>query len=107
MKLPPPTGYLCAKLAVAFLFLGRIALAQDDRSNGNDVSALKAQIQGLEKQQQEYQDRITAMESEMMKSLESKANSGSILNTSVLTDAGGEESSGADAGRVFPEIADP
>jgi maltoporin len=70
-------------------------VAQDNSSsNSNDVSALKAQIESLQKKQQEYQDRITSMESEM-KSLESKAESGSILNTRVLTDADGKEVSAA------------
>jgi maltoporin len=90
MKLRPPTGRLCAKVAAAFLFTGSIALAQDNSSNNNDVSALKAQIESLQKQQQQYQDRITSMEAEM-KSLESKADSGSILNTRILTDANGTE----------------
>jgi maltoporin len=94
MKLPPPTGSLCAKLAIAFFCTGSLALAQDNSSSSNDVSALKVEIQNLEKKQQEYQDRITSMEGEM-KSLESKAESGSILNTRVLTDADGKEVSAA------------
>jgi maltoporin len=61
------------------------------QSNQNDVSALKSQMQ---KMQKEYEDRISAMEAEM-KSLESKADSGSILNTRVLTDADGKEVSAA------------
>jgi maltoporin len=91
MKSRPPTGSLCAKLAIAFLCTGSLCLAQDNSSgNNNDVSALKAQIQSLQKQQQQYQDRITSMEAEM-KALESKADSGSILNTRILTDADGKE----------------
>jgi maltoporin len=61
------------------------------QSNQNDVSALKSQMQ---KMQKEYEDRISSMEAEM-KSLESKADSGSILNTRVLTDADGKEVSAA------------
>jgi maltoporin len=61
------------------------------QSNPNDVSALKTQMQ---KMQKEYEDRITAMEAEM-KALESKADSGSILNTRILTDADGKEVSAA------------
>ena len=57
------------------------------QSNQNDVSALKTQMQ---KMQKEYEDRISAMEAEM-KSLESKADTGSILNTRILTDADGKE----------------
>jgi maltoporin len=57
------------------------------QSNPNDVSALKTQMQ---KMQKEYEDRISAMEAEM-KSLESKADTGSILNTRILTDADGKE----------------
>jgi maltoporin len=60
------------------------------QSNQNDVSALKSQMQ---KMQKEYEDRISAMEAEM-KTLESRADSGSILNTRVLTDADGKEVSG-------------
>jgi chromosome segregation ATPase len=70
-------------------------LAQDNNnsSNGNDVSALKAEIQSLQKQQQQYQDRITSMESQM-NALESKADSGTILNTRILSDADGKEIEG-------------
>ncbi|MBV9875382.1 MAG: carbohydrate porin [Verrucomicrobia bacterium] len=60
---------------------------QNSGQNQNDVSALKTQMQ---KMQKEYEDRISAMEAEM-KSLESKADTGSILNTRVLTDADGKE----------------
>jgi cell division protein FtsB len=91
MKLRPPTESLCATLAAAFLCTGSVCLAQDGSSN--DVSALKAQIQSLQKQQQQYQDRITSMESEMQ-SLESKAQSGTILNTRLLTDANGVAADG-------------
>src|SRR5580700_2638790 len=98
MKFSPPTGYLCTKLAVAFLWTGSVCLAQDNSSSNNDVSALKTQMQKMQSEydaqvqkiQKEYEDRITAMESEM-KALESKADSGSILNTRVLTDADGKE----------------
>src|SRR5260221_6049662 len=99
MKLRPPTGPLCAKLAVAFLCTGSACLAQDN--NRNDVSALKAQMQKMQSEnqtqmqrmQKEDEDRITQMESEM-KSLESKADTGSILNTRILTDADGKEIEG-------------
>jgi maltoporin len=110
MKLRPPTGPLCAKLAIAFLCTGSACLAQDNSSN--DVSALKAQMQKMQLENQaqmqklhsedqtqmqrmekEYEDRITQMESEM-KSLESKADTGSILNTRILTDADGKEIEG-------------
>jgi maltoporin len=102
MKFSPPTGYLCAKLAVAFLWTGSVCLAQDNSNNGNDVSALKTQMQKMQsdydaqvnKIQKEYEDRITAMEAEM-RALESKADSGSILNTRILTDADGKEVSAA------------
>jgi maltoporin len=98
MKFSPPTASLCAKLAVAFLWTGSVCLAQDNSSSNNDVSALKTQMQKMQSEydaqvqkiQKEYEDRITAMESEM-KALESKADSGSILNTRVLTDADGKE----------------
>ena len=59
-------------------------------SDSSDVSALKAQ---MEKMQKQYEDRISAMESKMQ-SLESKADSGSILNTHVLTDDNGKQYEG-------------
>jgi hypothetical protein len=73
MKFSPPTGSLCAKLAVAFLWTGSVCLAQDNSNNGNDVSALKTQMQKMQsdydahvnKIQKEYEDRIAAMEAEM------------------------------------------
>jgi maltoporin len=46
--------------------------------------------------QKEYEDRIAAMESKMQ-SLESKAESGSILNTHVLTDDNGKQYEGKGA----------
>src|SRR6476659_4190892 len=52
----------------------------------NDVDALKTQMNQMQKQ---YEQRIEAMEGKM-KALESNANSGSILNTRVLTDAEGK-----------------
>lgn len=51
------------------------------------IDALKAQMQQMQKQ---YEQRIDAMESQM-KTLESKADQGSILNTRVLTDSNGTE----------------
>src|SRR5258708_34638511 len=44
----------------------------------------------MNQMQRQYEQRIEAMEAKM-KSLESNANSGSILNTRVLTDADGKE----------------
>jgi maltoporin len=56
----------------------------------NDVDALKAQMNQM---QQTYEKRIEAMEAKM-KAIEANANSGSILNTRVLTDADGKEGPG-------------
>ena len=98
----PPNGQSWLPVAAALLLTGSFSLAQDNSQaqNGtkqdNEVSALKAQIQSLQKQQQQYQDRITSMEGEM-RSLESKAESGSILNTRVLTDANGVATEGSSA----------
>jgi len=50
-----------------------------------------AQVQKMQKQ---YEDRISAMEAEM-KALESKSDSGSILNTRIITDADGKGVEGA------------
>src|SRR5438132_6830682 len=52
----------------------------------NDVDSLKTQMNQMQRQ---YEQRIEAMEAKM-KTLESNANSGSILNTRVLTDADGK-----------------
>jgi maltoporin len=65
-------------------------LFAQQNSDSSDVSALKAQ---MEKMQQQYEDRISAMESKMQ-SLESKAESGTILNTRVLTDDNGKQYEG-------------
>src|SRR5260370_1355875 len=54
------------------------------------VDALKTQMNQMQRQ---YEQRIEAMEAKM-KSLESNANGGSILNTRVLTDADGKEGPG-------------
>ena len=64
----------------------------------NDVAALKAQMQQMQKQ---YEQRIESMESKM-KSLESKADQGSILNTRVLTDANGTSWAGKEEGKGGP-----
>jgi hypothetical protein len=98
MKSRPPAESLCAKIIAAFLLTGApLCLAQDNSNTNNsnasnrdnEVSALKAQIETLQKREKGYQDRITDMESQMQ-ALESKADSGSILNTRVLTDADGK-----------------
>src|SRR5258705_9391492 len=73
--------------SLALLTSGAIYAQNSDPS---DVSALKAQ---MEKMQKQYEDRISAMESKMQ-SLESKADSGSILNTHVLTDDNGKQYEG-------------
>src|SRR5260221_1036178 len=89
MKFMLPSSKFCATTAVAFFFVnGSVVLAQDD--NRNDVSALKTQMQQMQK---EYEDRITSLEA-TVKSLQSTNQSGSILNTHVLTDADGKEVEG-------------
>jgi maltoporin len=66
----------------------------------SDIAALKAQMQQMQKQ---YEQRIDAMEAQM-KSLESKADQGSILNTRVLTDSNGTEMGGKEGkGAVLDE----
>src|SRR5260221_13102122 len=89
MKFMLPSSKFCATTAVAFFFVnGSVVLAQDD--NRNDVSALKTQMQQMQK---EYEDRITSLEA-TVKSLQSPNQSGSILNPHVLTDADGKEVEG-------------
>jgi maltoporin len=92
-RLPGFRPLLAASLTL--LASGGLLAQSADQNTGqntqNDVSALKSQMQ---KMQKEYEDRISAMEAEM-KALESKADSGSILNTRILTDADGKEISAA------------
>src|SRR5258708_12478792 len=88
-------------LVASLTLLASGGLFAQNSDTQNDVSALKAQMQKMESENQsqmqrmekEYEERITSMESEM-KSLESKADTGSILNTRILTDADGKEIEG-------------
>src|SRR5258708_4241386 len=73
--------------SLALLTSGAIYAQNSDSS---DVSALKAQMERMQKQ---YEDRISAMESKMQ-SHESQADHGSILNTHVLTDDNGKQYEG-------------
>src|ERR1700682_1848712 len=78
-----------------FTLVAGIALLTTDalfaQSAGqSDVDALKAQMNQMQRQ---YEQRIESMEGKM-KALESNANSGSILNTRILTDANGKEMAG-------------
>jgi len=80
---------LKASLVASLALLTSGALYAQNSDSG-DVNALKAQ---MEKMQKQYEDRISAMESKMQ-SLESKADSGSILNTHVLSDDNGKQYEG-------------
>src|SRR6266403_4754009 len=81
------------------LFASVTVYAQN--SGADDIAALKAQIEKMQKEsearteqmQRQYEDRISALEGEVQ-SLRSKADSGSILNTHVLTDADGKQYEG-------------
>src|SRR5258708_8110681 len=87
----PASSYLRRNLRV--LFVAGLALsvaAKAYAQDSSDVAALKAQ---MEKMQKQYEDRISAIEAKMQ-SFESKADSGSILNTHVLTDADGKQYAG-------------
>jgi maltoporin len=94
-----PLG-LTASFVVGFaLFASATVYAQN--SGADDIAALKAQIEKMQKEseartermQRQYEDRISALEGEVQ-SLRSKADSGSILNTHVLTDADGKQYEG-------------
>src|SRR6516164_386051 len=81
---PGLRGLKCTlALSLTVLTTGALFAQSADQS---DVSALKSQ---MEKMQRQYEQRISAMEAQM-KSLESKADSGSILNTRILTDSDGK-----------------
>src|SRR3984893_16259670 len=85
-------------LVASLTLLASGGLFAQNSDSSNDVSALKAQMQKMQSEnqtqmqrmQKEYEDRISSMEAEM-KALESKADTGSILNTRILTDADGKE----------------
>src|SRR5205823_2476634 len=80
-------------LAAGLSLLAPGALFAESADQG-DVAALKAQMQQMQKQ---YEQRIESMESKM-KSLESRADQGSILSTRVLTDSNGTEWAGKEKG---------
>lgn len=65
----------------------------------NDVNALKAQMNQMQKQ---YEKRIEAMEAKM-KALEVNEASGSILNTHILTDSEGKAMEGKGPGPMLDE----
>jgi hypothetical protein len=87
-RLIPPWGHLRAPVTAVYLLTASgywlnasgSPAQENSNSEGNELSALKTE---MEKMQKEYENRISAMEAEM-KALESKSDSGSILNTRVL-----------------------
>ncbi|HXM25545.1 MAG TPA: carbohydrate porin [Chthoniobacterales bacterium] len=93
----PPRTYFRYGLVTLLSLLTVPTLFAQQTSDSSDVSALKAQMEKVQQQnqqmQKEYEDRIAAMESKMQ-SLESKADSGTILNTRVLTDDNGKQYEG-------------
>ena len=92
---------LKASLATTLALFATSASLHAQNSDSSDVAALKAQIEKMQQQsqaqmehmQKQYEDRISTMEAEV-ESLKSKADSGSILNTHVLTDADGKQYEG-------------
>ncbi len=92
---------LKASLAATLALFATSASLHAQNSDSSDVAALKAQIEKMQQQsqaqmehmQKQYEDRISTMEAEV-ESLKSKADSGSILNTHVLTDADGKQYEG-------------
>ncbi len=86
---PPRLRGLKLTLVAGMALLTTDALFAQSAGQG-DVDSLKTQMNQMQRQ---YEQRIEAMEAKM-KALESNANSGSILNTRVLTDADGKEMPG-------------
>jgi maltoporin len=89
MDSPVGTPRFCG---LKFTLVAGLALLTTDAlfaqsADQSDMDALKAQMNQMQKQ---YEQRIEAMEAQM-KALESNQNSGSILNTRVLTDSNGKE----------------
>jgi maltoporin len=93
----PPRTYFRYGLVTLLSLLTVPTLFAQQTSDSSDVSALKAQMEKMQQQnqqmQKEYEDRIATMESKMQ-SLESKADSGSILNTHILADDNGKQYEG-------------
>src|SRR3984893_10748866 len=86
---PPLLSGLKYTLVAGMMLLTTDALFAQSAGQ-SDVDSLKTQMNQMQKT---YEQRIEAMEAKM-KALESNANSGSILNTRVLTDADGKEAPG-------------
>ena len=86
---PPRLSGLKYTLVAGLMLLTTDALFAQSAGQ-SDVDSLKTQMNQMQRQ---YEQRIEAMEAKM-KALESNANSGSILNTRVLTDADGKEMPG-------------
>jgi maltoporin len=90
-------GYRALLIASLALLPATTVNAEDP----DDVAALKAQLEKMqqenqvrmEKMQRQYEDRISTLESKVQ-SLQSKSESGTILNTHVLTDADGKQYEG-------------
>src|SRR5262249_10048357 len=82
--LPGIRGWKITLVAGLALLTTDALFAQSADQSG--VDSLKTQMDQMQRQ---YEQRIEAMEAKM-KALESSANSGSILNTRVLTDADGK-----------------
>src|SRR5207244_2097609 len=82
--MPGISGLKITLVAGLTLLTTDALFAQSTDQNG--VDSLKTQMSQMQRQ---YEQRIDAMEAKM-KTLESNANSGSILNARVLTDADGK-----------------
>src|SRR6202166_1342036 len=88
VSLPGIRGLKITLVAGLALLTTDALFAQSTDQSG--VDSLKTQMSQMQRQ---YEQRIEAMEAKM-KALESNANSGSILNARVLTDADGKEMPG-------------
>src|SRR6202048_1730590 len=88
VSLPGIRGLKITLVAGLALLTTDALFAQSTDQSG--VDSLKTQMSQMQRQ---YEQRIEAMEAKM-KALESNANSGSILNARVLTDADGKEVAG-------------
>ena len=88
VSLPGIRGLKITLVAGLALLTTDALFAQSTDQSG--VDSLKTQMNQMQRQ---YEQRIEAMEAKM-KALESNANSGSILNARVLTDADGKEVAG-------------
>src|ERR1700730_3862532 len=89
----PPRTYFRYGLVTLLSLLTMPSLFAQQSGDQSDIEALKAQVQQMRQENQQLQKQYESMESKMQV-LQSRADSGSILNAHVLTAADGKQYEG-------------